>query len=171
MRHWTTWGGIAALAVMISGCVSIPPFEATLQEQGPLYRPAFGEADEALPVTSERRSGKYVLRLDMEPDKPKAADKIRMRFVVEDVSGPTRKPVPGAKIACTARMTRVAGHIHNLGIHKEHPEVSPGHYAMHPIVFGMGGRWDVVAQVQLTDGTEFFAVYPVKVEGPPWPQR
>lgn len=36
-------------------------------------------------------------------------------------------------------------------------------YAMKPVVFGMDGRWDVVAQAQLPDGAQFFAVFPVLV--------
>lgn len=64
-------------------------------------------------------------------------------------------------------MPKVPGHIHNLGIHKEHAELRPGRCVMMPVVFGMGGRWDAAAQVQLTDGNQFYAVFPPIIPEPP----
>ncbi|MDP3540969.1 MAG: hypothetical protein Q8T11_00720 [Elusimicrobiota bacterium] len=49
-----------------------------------------------------------------------------MVFVLEDLSTSPPQSVRNAKIACKSGMPNVPGHIHNLGIHTEHPEVAPG---------------------------------------------
>ena len=154
--------------LLASACSFVTPYDVAHPDQGPLYRLSPGGTQEALPDTWERRADPYVVRLELDPAKPKAGDQGRMVFVLEDLSTSPPQPVRNAKIACKSGMPNVPGHIHNLGIHTEHPEVAPGRYEMAPMSFGMGGRWDLVFQAMLDNGRQFYGVFPIQVEGPPW---
>lgn len=151
--------------LLAAGCSTIAPYESGLQEQGALYRPGFGGIEEAIPLGRERQAGKYRIRLELDPNAPGEKDEVDVVFVLSDTSGGKAVPVTGAKLACTARMTKVPGHIHNLKIHTQHPEESPGRYIMHPVRLNMAGRWDIVVQVQMSRFDQFYAVFPVKVGG------
>lgn len=164
-RSWIV-GGL----VLAGGCAAVTPYDVADSTQGPLYRYSVEGVEEALPASAERLSGPYAVRLEMTPSLPKAQDQVVVAFVIEDRSSVRATPVSGAKVTCKAGMLRVAGHLHDLGIHSDHPESAPGRYEMPPMSFGMGGRWDIVFQVLLPNGPQFYGVYPVFVEGPPWPQ-
>lgn len=157
------------LLAAAGGCAYITPIDATLSYQGPLYDGSPAGVEEALPESLERRAGPYVVRLSLEPEVPKVSGQVRIAYVIEDRSSTPPSPVRGARIACKAGMPNVPGHIHNLGVHGEHPEVAPGRYEMAPLTFGMGGRWDLVFQVVLADGRQFYGVFPIRIQGPPWP--
>lgn len=164
------WLILPALVPLLAGaCAYVTPYDVAHPSQGPLYRLSGDGAEEALPDTWERRAEPYVVRLELEPKRPKASDQVRISFIVEDRSASPARPVQDAKIACKAGMPNIPGHIHNLGIHTEHPEIQPGRYEMHPMAFGMGGRWDLVFQVILENGRQFYGIFPIQVEGPPWP--
>lgn len=162
------WLVIAATS-LLAACAAVTPYDVAHPSQGPLYRLSPDGTQEALPDTLERRADPYVVRLELDPARPKADDHVRIAFVLEDRSSSPAQPVPGAKLACKAGMPNVPGHIHNLGIHAEHPETAPGRYEMAPMRFGMGGRWDLVFQAILENGRQFYGVFPIQVEGPPWP--
>lgn len=153
---------------MMAACAYVTPYDTVPVSQGPLYRYDRTGLEEALPESPERRAGPYVIRLALDPANPKAQDDVRIAFILEDQSSTPAKPVSGARIACKVGMPNVPGHIHNLGIHTEHPEVAPGRYEMHPMAFGMGGRWDLVFQVILENKKQFYGIFPIQVEGPPW---
>lgn len=161
---------LAAGAGLLGACVGVTPYDVQDSSTGPLYRYDLGGVEEAVPPTAERLAGPYAVRLEMTPSAPKASDQVRIAFLVEDRSASPAAPVSGAKVTCKAGMPRVAGHLHELGVHGDHPELAPGRYEMPPMSFGMGGRWDVVFQVLLPGGRQFYGVYPVMVGGPPWPQ-
>jgi hypothetical protein len=161
---------ILAAVLGFSGCAAVTPYDIADSSQGPLYRYSLEGVEEALPLSPERIAGSYAVRMEMVPGAPKAQDQVRISFLLEDRSSAQAKPVAGAKVSCKAGMLRVAGHMHDLGVHADHPETAPGRYEMPPMAFGMGGRWDIVFQAMLPDGRQFYGVYPVMVEGPPWPQ-
>lgn len=117
-----------------------------------------------------RQSGRYQVEMKMTPVRPSAKEGAVIEFIVTDISSQSSTTVSEAVMACTARMPNVSGHIHVLETHLHHPEVTPGRYEMHPISFGMGGRWDVLLQLKAPDGYEFYAVFPINVDGPPWPK-
>lgn len=155
------------VAAALASCSYLTPYDTVDPSQGPLYQPAGGGFQEALPTSRERRAGPYVVRLALDPPQPRADERVSVAFkVVHDSSGPVR----GARLTCKAGMPNIPGHIHNLGIHPEHHETEPGRYEMDPLVFGMGGRWDLVFQALLPDGRQFYGEFPVEVQGPPWPQ-
>lgn len=118
-----------------------------------------------------RQSGHYAVEMKMSPVLPRVSEDVTIEFIVKNISAQTPEPVSEALMACTARMPNVSGHIHVLESHVHHPETTPGHYQMHPISFGMGGRWDVLLQLKAPDGYEFYSVFPFNVEGPPWPKN
>lgn len=169
-RSFLPWVVLAAGAGLFGACVGVTPYDVQDSSTGPLYRYSLGGVEEALPPTAERLAGPYAVRLEMSPSAPKASDQVRIAFLVEDRSVSPAAPVSGAKVTCKAGMPRVAGHLHELGGHGDHPELAPGRYEMPPMSFAMGGRWDVVFQVLLPGGRQFYGIYPVLVEGPPWPQ-
>lgn len=161
---------ILAAAALLSGCAAVTPYDIAETSQGVLYRYNLEGVDEAVPPTPERVAGGYVVRLLVTPSPATAQDQVRISFLIEDRSQVPAKPVRGARVACKVGMPRVAGHLHSLGTHQDHEETAPGRYDMPPINFGMGGRWDIVFQVILPDGRQFYGSYPVAVNGPPWPQ-
>jgi hypothetical protein len=165
-----TWMLLAGGAVFFAGCAAVTPYDVVDSSQGPLYRYNLDGVEEALPVSPDRLAGPYAVRMEMAPSAPKAQDPVRIAFVIEDRSSALATPVSGAKVTCKAAMLRAAGHLHDLGVHPDHPETAPGRYEMPSMAFGMGGRWDVVFQAILPNGRQFYGVYPVMVEGPPWPQ-
>ncbi len=142
---------------------SHPDFPSTSTER------TFRQMPEAQSEDWVRKSGKYRVQMFMEPARPKVGNEVSISFEITDPSSRSIVSVSGALMACTARMPNVPGHIHVMETHTQHPEIKPGLYQMHPIHFEMGGRWDWVLQVQTPDRYEFFAVFPVDVEGPPWP--
>ncbi len=168
MKHASPVLVLSALA--LSGCAAITPYDIADTSQGVLYRYSLEGVEEAVPPTAERVAGAYAVRLLLTPSPPRAQDQVRISFLLEDRSQVPAKAVSGARVACKIGMPRVAGHLHDLGAHKDHEETAPGRYDMPPVNFGMGGRWDIVFQVILPDGRHFYGTYPVAVSGPPWPQ-
>jgi len=169
-RPRRSWIVLAAGAGLLAACASVAPDGAQDSPTGPLYRYGLGGVEEAVAPTAERVAGGFAVRLQVAPSPAGARDQVRLSFFIEDRSQVPPKPVRGARVACKMGMWRGEGHIHDLGTHEDHPETTPGRYDMPPMVFGMGGRWDVVFQVFLPDGRQFYGVYPVMVDGPPWPQ-
>lgn len=161
---------LAAAAGLLAACSGVTPCGARDSSTGPLYRYGLGGVEEAVAPTAERVAGGFAVRLRVEPSPAGARDQVRISFFIEDRSQFPPKPVTGARVACRMGMWRGEGHIHDLGTHEDHAEATPGRYDMPPMVFGMGGRWDVVFQALLPDGRQFYGVYPVMVDGPPWPQ-
>ena len=117
-----------------------------------------------------QRYGIYQIEMNMNPLQPAATEEVSIVFLLWDLSRDRPKAVSGALMACTSRMPEIAGHIHVLASHAHHPEVEPGRYAMPPVAFGMGGRWEVLLQLQPPKGDSFYAVFSTEVQGPPWPQ-
>lgn len=161
---------LAAGASLFAACAAVTPYDIHDSTTGPLYRYSLEGVEEAIPPTAERVAGAYAVRLQMTPSPAGSRDQVQISFFIEDRSQTPSKPVSGAKVACKAGMLKTAGHLHDMGVHSDHVETAPGRYDMPPMVFGMGGRWDVVFQVILPDGKQFYGTYPVMVDGPPWPQ-
>ena len=164
----TGYVGLISLAAL-SGCATPMPGRV---EPWTLNRPSespYRQMPEAQAEGWVRQSGKYRIQLHMDPASPKVGQNVSVEFLIWDISKSSATPVQGARMACAARMPNVAGHVHVTESHIDHPEAEPGRYHMHPVQYEMGGRWDVVVQVKAPDGYEFFAVFPIEVEGPPWP--
>jgi hypothetical protein len=117
-----------------------------------------------------QRYGIYQIEMNLNPLHPAANERASVEFFLWDLSEDQPKTVSGALMACTSRMPEIAGHIHVLASHAHHPEVEPGRYTMPPVTFGMGGRWEVLLQLQPPKGDPFYAVFSTEIQGPPWPR-
>lgn len=158
------------LIVLLSGCSGMK-WSGSIK--GSLSKSELFSMREMSDAKSElwkRYFGKYEIQLVLKPESPSATEQVTMEVIINDISQTPPAPVRGAKISCSARMPNVPGHIHTLA--KEIcylTEVNPGLCRMEPIVFGMGGDWDLIIKVEISESERFSAVFPIVVKGPPYP--
>ncbi|MBN1384477.1 MAG: hypothetical protein JW983_06350 [Elusimicrobia bacterium] len=158
------------LVVFLSGCSGIKWAGSLSQAQMNPELFSIREISNDKPELWKRYFGKYEIRLSVEPESPTATEKVVIDVIVRDISQDPPVPVKGAEISCGARMPNIPGYIHTLSKKFCYlTEVNPGLCRLEPIVFGMGGEWDLVIKTEITEGETFSAVFPIVVKGPPYP--
>ena len=157
------------MTILFLGCTARMPIQQESNAEKTPVDVHGNQLPKSEPLKRVHQAGNHQLKMKIEPEKPKVGKNINIEFHLTDVSKNPPWPARKALIACQARMTDVPGHIHRLKAHRYHPENLPGRYQMVPMKFDMGGRWDLVVNVMPDDADEFSTVFPIDVEGPPWP--
>ena len=161
---------IFLLIILLSGCSSMK-FSGSIKDSPPASELfSMREMSDAKSELWKRYFGKYEIQLVVNPESPSATEQVTVEVIINDISQTPPAPVRGAKISCGARMPNIPGHIHTLAKKICYlTEVNPGLCRMEPIVFGMGGDWDLIIKVEISESEKFSAVFPIVVKGPPYP--
>lgn len=164
---------LSGLIAIFAGCSTMRFSGYPVQERMNAYsnKPLYiVEPSTATPELWSRYFAKYEIKLKLNPEFPLATDNVKIEAAVYDVSRNPKEPVTGAKVSANAVMPNTPGYIHWINNNICYfDEVVPGQCEIHSITFGTGGDWDLIVKVEIPGMQVYSAVFPVTVQGPPWP--